>query len=232
MSNYKRDVNERDLDEQLRLILAVFGRKQESGEPPLESLPPSLRLEVNAPLNAWERSVIGWADFQFYKIMSVAKDKQVTGQPVDLTKHSELGEQGPPKTLTDLLKEQGIPDAPAHDPIYQSRYIIKIGLPPKPSSPSAKGSSSIKSQFGAPQHKLIDKSSRQPEDHQKFLFWLRAMATAFRAPKTVVLLRIREVCRSALLNGVNWRDLYEMVKSAQPEKYLQFPVAELVDPER
>jgi len=65
MTNDKHDSKEDDLDQQLSLILEVFGRKQESGEPPLESLPPSRRLVPNAPLNDQESNVIVLADCRF-----------------------------------------------------------------------------------------------------------------------------------------------------------------------
>jgi hypothetical protein len=60
-------------DEQfLRQIIEVFGRRQEPGEPPLESLPPSQRLVPNAPLNEVEWDVIFRADCRFYAIRKAA----------------------------------------------------------------------------------------------------------------------------------------------------------------
>jgi hypothetical protein len=39
-------------------IFRKFGRKQEPGEPPLESLPPSQRFVPNSPLNEQESNAI------------------------------------------------------------------------------------------------------------------------------------------------------------------------------
>ena len=80
MTNDKHDSKEDDLDRRLRLILEVFGRKQEPGEPPLESLPPSQRLVPNVPLNEQEWNLIILADCRFYGIKPAPPDDPIYQQ--------------------------------------------------------------------------------------------------------------------------------------------------------
>ncbi len=62
--------------------------------------------------------------------------------------------------------------------------------------------------------------------------WLAAMAVAFRAPQAIVVARVHEVAWSAKQDGVDWKDLYELVKLNQSSRYPQPPSEDLVDPER
>ena len=80
MTNDKHDSKEDDLDQQLSLILRIFGRKQESGEPPLETLSPSQRLIPNAPLNQQEWNVVILCDCRFYRIKPAPPDDPIYQQ--------------------------------------------------------------------------------------------------------------------------------------------------------
>ena len=79
---------------------------------------------------------------------------------------------------------------------------------------------------------MIDRNSKEPEDRRKFRYWPAAMCVAFRAPQAMVVARVQEVCQSAERDGVNWRNVYEVAKSAQPSRYPEPPSLDLVNPER
>jgi hypothetical protein len=124
------------------------------------------------------------------------------------------------KTLTELLKEYGIPDAPADDEVYKkTKFVLRLQVPRKPVTKIKPGP-------------LIDRNSKEPQDRQKWIRWLAALSVAFRAPQAVLLPRVREVLWSAWKDGVDYRDLYQVAQEIQPSRYPKAPDLELVDPER
>jgi hypothetical protein len=237
MTNDKHDSKDSDLERQLHFILAVFGRKQEPGEPPLESLPPSQRLVPNAPLTEAERRVLFWAETRFHEAKSAPKDDSVP-QSVQAVRSEEPPQRTIPKprqkTLTQLLQENGIPDAPPDDPIYRKPYSIRLVQPSVkptqgPEQPSSGGTGA--GQEMSP-HKLIDSKSTDPEERSKYIYHLGMMLSTFRAPTPYLLPRIRSAVWLASKEGIDWRDLYRFAKSGLPSHYPQPPSEDLVDPER
>jgi len=80
MSDAKRNPDDISREQLLEQILEVFGKKQEPGDPPLESLPPSRRLIPHSPLNEREEDVIMWADCRWYGIKPAPPDHPVYKQ--------------------------------------------------------------------------------------------------------------------------------------------------------
>jgi hypothetical protein len=74
MEDEKMGPKDIENERHLQLILEVFGRKQEPGDPPLESLPPSQRLVPDAPLTSEERAAVFVADCRFYGFQIVLLD--------------------------------------------------------------------------------------------------------------------------------------------------------------
>jgi hypothetical protein len=105
-----------------------------------------------------------------------------------------------------------------------------LGVPSKPLTPKQPEPSQAEGQQAQPQTKLIDRSSKEPEDRRSFLRWLGAMSVAFRAPQSIVMARVWEVARSALKDGVSWQDVYEVAKSAQLSPYPEPPGLDFVNP--
>ena len=233
MTNDKQDSKEDDPDQQLRFILEVFGRKQKPGEPPLESLPPSQRLVPNAPLNERESNVIVLADCRFYGIKPAPPDNPIyqSGYSLSFVKPLQRGIQKPEKkTLTQLCQKRGIKELPADDPIYRRKFVLNLQGPSQQPIPKQQGSSVSEGQQAESKDNLIDRNSKEPEDRKKFLYWLAAMSVAFRAPQAIIVARVREVCRSAMRDGVNREDVYEVAKSALPSRYPAPPSLDLVNP--
>jgi hypothetical protein len=155
------------LSPHLRHILEVFGRKPETGKTPLESLPPSQRLVANAPLNKQEWMIVHWGDMRFREKMFAEKKG-----PINQTGHSdgilEPSPQGLPqslkKTLTQVLHERGIKDAPPDDPIYQTKYELRLRSPLRRSTQMPPKPSETGGLEGPSQQQLIDRISKKPED--------------------------------------------------------------------
>jgi hypothetical protein len=235
--NDKNDPINDALEREIKFILDVFGRKQQRGEPPLESLPPSRRLIPNAPLNEQERNVVALADFRYHGSKLAPKDDRInqTGHSDGSLEPSQPGLPQPQprkKTLTELLKEHGIKEAPPDDPVYRTKFVVYLPGPLKQPSQNKPLSSETSTQHGPPQNKWIDRNSKEPEDRQRWIWWLGDLSLALRAPQQILLPRVREVLSSAQKDGVNWRDLYEVAKDIQPDRCPQAPDLELVDPDR
>jgi hypothetical protein len=123
----------------------------------------------------------------------------------------------------------GIKAAPPDDPIYRTGYSISFTPRSRQDALNALVKSDIEAMQKSPK-RLIDKDSKEPEDRKKWIYWLAAMTSAAysRAP----LPRLREVASSALLDGVNWQELYKAVKSIRPSFLDPMPSLEEVNPKR
>jgi hypothetical protein len=77
MSDDEHDSKVKSKEQVLEGIYQVFGRKQEPGEPPLESLSPSMRLVPDAPLTREEWNVMFGADCRFYGIKAAPPDDPI-----------------------------------------------------------------------------------------------------------------------------------------------------------
>lgn len=77
MSDAKNDPKDKIEEQLLEQIFQVFGKKQEPGEPALESLPPSRRLIPDAPLNKEEIDAIIEADIRWYGIKEAPPDDPI-----------------------------------------------------------------------------------------------------------------------------------------------------------
>jgi hypothetical protein len=136
------------------------------------------------------------------------------------------------KTLTQLLQEVGMQDLPKDNPLYKSKFVIYLRAPSKRPAPSKSESSETSGLPDQPQNKLIDRNSRDPDQRQRWIRWLAALSVAFRAPQAILLPRVREVLWSARKDGVDWKELYEVAKDIQPDRYPQPPELGLVAPKR
>lgn len=96
----KRDRTDRtDLGEEFEFIFAVFGRRQELGETPLETLPPSDRLLPDAPLTRPEINAVVLADMRWYGIKIVTPEhpifRRVFSVPLELPLFGPFRPDGP-----------------------------------------------------------------------------------------------------------------------------------------
>jgi hypothetical protein len=223
------------LNPQLRHILEVFGRKPETGKTPLESLPPSQRLVANAVLNAREWMVIHWGDMRFHEKKSVPKNDPIkqTGHSGDIleTSHHELP-QPRKKTLTEVLRERGIKDAPADDPIYQTRFELRLRAPlPKPISTQPQSSEGTGKVIKF-RKRLINRNSTNRKDRDTWIRCLATLASAMSSPKEIVVARVRVALLAATWDNVDWRDLYATISRGLADRYPDPPSIELVNPEK
>jgi len=125
----------------------------------------------------------------------------------------------PIKTLTQLLREAGIPDVPPDDPVCEIPYSIRL-VPPS-GKPTQKQLESLGTGEAPPEspRKLIDRNSKDPRGRSKFFFHLGAMLSALRAPLPMFIPRVRSAARLAMKEGVDWRDVYRLVKQSLPSYY-------------
>ena len=216
------------LGARLRAILEAFGRQAEAGEPPLASLPPSQRLAANAVLSPEEWITIHWGDMRFRENRSAGTKDPVNRSGDSAGKPAPFRPKPPRprgKTLKELCDEHGMPELPADDPLYQTKYILYLPAPVPLPSPAGPGQV-------VPFPKLINRRSREPEDRKTWLKWLGLTVIALMGPEAALVPRTKNALSYARTEGLDWRDLYEAAKDMLGDRCRRPPDLELVDPER
>ena len=99
MSNDKLAPKDEKEEQLLEEIYRKFSLKQEQGNPPLESQPPSQRLVPHSPLNEQESNVIFWADCRWYGLREVPPDHPIykQGWTISFVPRSKKNPQSAPQ---------------------------------------------------------------------------------------------------------------------------------------
>ena len=81
-----KDLVDEDL---LQEVYRKYGKKQNPGDPPLESLAPSKRLVPHSPLTPAEVNAVCWAECRFFKLKLAPPDDPIyqTGWTISFVPH-------------------------------------------------------------------------------------------------------------------------------------------------